>query len=239
ELIPCDIDELKKSLLSKVDLIWFNESNSGSYDLLQSKNKLTVLTKMSITGNGSIKDGIHGKFYRRAFIKQNQLLFNPTLRIGEDVIFNFECLCRAANLNLSTMLIYQRNASSSVHLFDKYNVTNELNFRKSILQITDLFKSSPEAQNIKTRFGINGLIFLIECYFAPLVRNGSLSLREASAKLQKIMLDGHYTGFDTNKFDNALSKRGKIFRRLINKKRFGMAIILLNTEDKIKGIKRI
>ena len=36
---------------------------------------------------------------------------------------------------------------------------------------------------------------------------------------------------DSNIFDKALSKRGKIFRRLINKGMFKTVIFLLNTED--------
>ena len=126
-----------------------------------------------------------------------------------------------------------------MHLFNEYNLTNELFFRKYMLEILSRFKTDPTIEKIKIRFGITGIIFLIECYFAPLVRTGRLTYTEAKVKLEDIVREGQYEGFDSNIFNKALSKRGKIFRRLINKGMFKTVIFLLNTEDRIKGINRI
>src|SRR5699024_3492111 len=154
------------------------------------------------------------------------------LRVGEDTLFIFNAISMADKIVKINSNFYVVHESSSVHLFNEYNLTNELFFRKYILEILSRFETDPTIEKIKIRFGITGIIFLIECYFAPLVRTGRLTYTEAKVKLEDIVREGQYEGFDSNIFDKALSKRGKIFRRLINKGMFKTVIFLLNTEDR-------
>ena len=67
--------------------------------------------------------------------------------------------------------------------------------------------------------------------FCTFSENWTLDLYKAKVKLEDIVREGQYEGFDSNIFDKALSKRGKIFRRLINKGMFKTVIFLLNTEE--------
>ncbi|KRL06808.1 glycosyltransferase family 2 protein [Liquorilactobacillus hordei] len=239
EFIKCNISSLQELAKNNSNLIWLNCTSNEDFNLSGEKIKISILSRMSITGKESIDASIHGKFYLSSFIKNNKIRFDVQLRKGEDVIFNFDCIRYATTLLLTDSLLYKQNASSSVHLFDSYNVVNEVNFRKHILEITSLFPSSKQAKDVKTRFGITGVIFLLECYYSPLVREGSVNKKQAVHDIKNIIKEGAYDGFESSKFDNSLSKRGKIFRRLINMKMFGIVIFLLNAEDKAKGIKRI
>lgn len=190
-------------------------------------------------GRHVISTGIQDKIYLRSFLIENKISFNDRLRVGEDTLFVFDAVSLANKVVETKGKFYVVHDSSSVHLFNEYNVTNELLFRKYLLEILSRLKPNSIVEKIKIRFGITGIIFLIECYFAPLVRTGRLTYTEAKVKLEDIVREGQYEGFDSNIFDKALSKRGKIFRRLINKGMFKTVIFLLNTEDRIKGINRI
>ena len=239
ELALVDIVDLKEKLAQKAEIIIFDTDRNETIDLNKDGNRAKVLAEISMLGRHVISTGIQDKIYLRSFLIENKISFNDRLRVGEDTLFIFNAISVADKIVKINSNFYVVHESSSVHLFNEYNVTNELLFRKYILEILSRFETDPTIEKIKIRFGITGIIFLIECYFAPLVRTGRLTYTEAKVKLEDIVREGQYEGFDSNIFDKALSKRGKIFRRLINKGMFKTVIFLLNTEDRIKGINRI
>ena len=239
ELALVDIVDLKEKLAQKAEIIIFDTDRNETIDLNKDGNRAEVLAEISMLGRHVISTGIQDKIYLRSFLIENKISFNDRLRVGEDTLFIFNAISVADKIVKTNSNFYVVHESSSVHLFNEYNLTNELFFRKYILEILSRFETDPTIEKIKIRFGITGIIFLIECYFAPLVRTGRLTYTEAKVKLEDIVREGQYEGFDSNIFDKALSKRGKIFRRLINKGMFKTVIFLLNTEDRIKGINRI
>lgn len=239
ELALVDIVDLKEKLAQKAEIIIFDTDRNETIDLNKDGNRAKVLAEISMLGRHVVSTGIQDKIYLRSFLIENKISFNDRLRVGEDTLFIFNAISVADKIVKINSNFYVVHESSSVHLFNEYNVTNELLFRKYILEILSRFETDPTIEKIKIRFGITGIIFLIECYFAPLVRTGRLTYTEAKVKLEDIVREGQYEGFDSNIFDKALSKRGKIFRRLINKGMFKTVIFLLNTEDRIKGINRI
>ena len=239
ELALVDIVDLKEKLAQKAEIIIFDTDRNETIDLNKDGNRAKVLAEISMLGRHVISTGIQDKIYLRSFLIENKISFNDRLRVGEDTLFIFNAISVADKIVKINSNFYVVHESSSVHLFNEYNLTNELFFRKYILEILSRFETDPTIEKIKIRFGITGIIFLIECYFAPLVRTGRLTYTEAKVKLEDIVREGQYEGFDSNIFDKALSKRGKIFRRLINKGMFKTVIFLLNTEDRIKGINRI
>lgn len=239
ELTLVDVVDFKEKLIQNAEIIIFGTDGNDVIDLNKDNNRAEVLAEIAMLGKHAISTGIQDKIYLRSFLIENKIAFNDKLRVGEDTLFVFDAVSLANKVVETNSKFYMVHESSSVHLFNEYNLTNELFFRKYILEILSRFETDPTIEKIKIRFGITGIIFLIECYFAPLVRTGRLTYTEAKVKLEDIVREGQYEGFDSNIFDKALSKRGKIFRRLINKGMFKTVIFLLNTEDKIKGINRI
>ena len=239
ELALVDVVDLKEKLAQNAEVIIFDTDRNETIDLNEDNNRAKVLAEIAMLGKHVISAGIQNKIYLRSFLIENNIFFSDKLRVGEDTLFIFNAISVADKIVKTNSNFYVVHESSSVHLFNEYNLTNELFFRKYILEILSRFETDPTIEKIKIRFGITGIIFLIECYFAPLVRTGRLTYTEAKVKLEDIVREGQYEGFDSNIFDKALSKRGKIFRRLINKGMFKTVIFLLNTEDRIKGINRI
>lgn len=239
ELALVDIVDLKEKLAQKAEIIIFDTDRNEAIDLNKDGNRAEVLAEISMLGRHVISTGIQDKIYLRSFLIENKISFNDRLRVGEDTLFVFDAVSLANKVVETKGKFYAVHDSSSVYLFNEYNVTNELLFRKYMLEILSRLKPNSIVEKIKIRFGITGIIFLIECYFAPLVRTGRLTYTEAKARLEDIVREGQYEGFNSDVFDKALSKRGKIFRKLINKGMFKTAIFLLNTEDRIKGINRI
>ncbi|URI12950.1 glycosyltransferase family 2 protein [Ligilactobacillus salivarius] len=239
DLSLVDLASLKENLSQNAEIIIFDTDRNEAIDLNKGDNRAEVLAEISTLGRHVISAGIQDKVYLRLFLIENKIAFNDKLRVGEDTLFVFDAVSLANKVVETNSKFYIVHESSSVHLFNEYNVTNELLFRKYLLEILSRLESNSIIEKIKIRFGITGIIFLIECYFAPLVRTRRLTYTEAKAKLEDIVCEGRYEGFDSNIFDKTLSKRGKIFRKLINKGMFKTAIFLLNTEDRVKGIKRI
>ena len=239
ELALVDVVDFKEKLIQNAEIIIFGTDGNDVIDLNKDNNRAEVLAEIAMVGKHVISTGIQDKIYLRSFLIENKIAFNDKLRVGEDTLFVFDAVSLANKVVETNSKFYVVHDSSSVHLFNEYNVTNELLFRKYLLEILSRLESNSIIEKIKIRFGITGIIFLIECYFAPLVRTGRLTYTEAKVKLEDIVREGQYEGFDSNIFDKALSKRGKIFRRLINKGMFKTVIFLLNTEDRIKGINRI
>ena len=239
ELALVDVVDFKEKLIQNAEIIIFGTDGNDVIDLNKDNNRAEVLAEIAMLGKHVISTGIQDKIYLRSFLIENKIAFNDKLRVGEDTLFVFDAVSLANKVVETNSKFYVVHDSSSVHLFNEYNVTNELLFRKYLLEILSRLESNSIIEKIKIRFGITGIIFLIECYFAPLVRTGRLTYTEAKVKLEDIVREGQYEGFDSNIFDKALSKRGKIFRRLINKGMFKTVIFLLNTEDRIKGINRI
>lgn len=239
ELALVDVVDLKEKLAQKAEVIIFDTDRNETIDLNKDGNRAKVLAEISMLGRHVISTGIQDKIYLRSFLIENKISFNDRLRVGEDTLFVFDAVSLANKVVETKGKFYVVHESSSVHLFNEYNLTNELFFRKYMLEILSRFETDPTIEKIKMRFGITGIIFLIECYFAPLVRTGRLTYTEAKARLEDIVREGQYEGFNSDVFDKALSKRGKIFRKLINKGMFKTVIFLLNTEDRVKGIKRI
>ncbi len=239
ELALVDVVDLKEKLAQNAEIIIFDTDRNDVIDLNKDNNRAEVLAEIAMLGKHVISTGIQDKIYLRSFLIENKIAFNDKLRVGEDTLFVFDAVSLANKIVETNSKFYVVHDSSSVHLFNEYNVTNELLFRKYLLEILSRLESNSIIEKIKIRFGITGIIFLIECYFAPLVRTRRLTYTEAKVKLENIVREGQYEGFDSNIFDKALSRRGKIFRKLINKGMFKTVIFLLNTEDRIKGIKRI
>ena len=239
ELALVDVVDLKEKLAQNAEVIIFDTDRNETIDLNKDGNRAKALAEISMLGRHVISAGIQNKIYLRSFLIKNNIFFSDKLRVGEDTLFIFNAISVADKIVKTNSKFYVVHDSSSVHLFNEYNVTNELLFRKYLLEILSRLKPNSIVEKIKIRFGITGIIFLIECYFAPLVRTGRLTYTEAKVKLEDIVREGQYEGFNSNVFDKALSKRGKIFRRLINKGMFKTVIFLLNTEDRIKGINRI
>lgn len=191
-------------------------------------------------GNTFLGPTIFNKIYSRDFLLNNRLTFDTRLRVAEDLIFNFNCSLVAQKIAYFKLEkpFYQYTSSSSAHLFKEENLENELIFRNIILDILPQIQNDA-AKEIKDKLGITGILFLTECYFAPLCRNKKMSLREFKIKLTNLITQGDYQNLSTNKFDHLLTKKEKILRKLLANKHYRLAIYFANLYDLLKGVQRI
>ena len=187
ELALVDIVDLKEKLAQKAEIIIFDTDRNEAIDLNKDGNRAKALAEISMLGRHVISAGIQNKIYLRSFLIENNIFFSDKLRVGEDTLFIFNAISVADKIVKTNSNFYVVHESSSVHLFNEYNLTNELFFRKYMLEILSRFETDPTIEKIKICFGITGIIFLIECYFAPLVRTGRLTYTEAKVKLEDIV----------------------------------------------------
>nr|WP_241689902.1 glycosyltransferase [Ligilactobacillus salivarius] len=180
ELALVDVVDFKEKLIQNAEIIIFGTDGNDVIDLNKDNNRAEVLAEIAMLGKHVISTGIQDKIYLRSFLIENKIAFNDKLRVGEDTLFVFDAVSLANKVVETNSKFYVVHDSSSVHLFNEYNVTNELLFRKYLLEILSRLESNSIIEKIKIRFGITGIIFLIECYFAPLVRTGRLTYTEAS-----------------------------------------------------------
>lgn len=74
-----------------------------------------VLRELISPNSNSIPRGPCGKLYRREFLFRYNLRFNPHLKIGEDLVFNFVCFSKASIISFYPKILYfYRNNTESV-----------------------------------------------------------------------------------------------------------------------------
>lgn len=100
------------------------------------------------------------KLYKREILVNNDIRFNPHLRMGEDIIFNLEYLSYIKNVYFKNCILYQYNESTSSKLFSLNNLENELIFHKKLKKLLKDYHP-----NILQKMEITGAIFLIKKYY--------------------------------------------------------------------------
>lgn len=115
---------------------------------------------------------LHGKLYRRSFIKRKNIKFN-NLRSHEDNAFNQLCLatCESINYLDDTVYIYNHNEKSIT------NNENDINSMKLYIQsMTWLFKQIEKQDYINQYYvGIIGFSVILYTYFHYLLDNKKFS----------------------------------------------------------------
>jgi glycosyltransferase involved in cell wall biosynthesis len=179
-------DEWKSGFLKKLynelvklefpQVIFFNAPNTRKYT--DSKNdKIDLLNTLGDTSNqipsfypGS---GVIGKMYQTRFIKEQSILFNTDLRVGEDTLFNVVAILASSFVGTSTVSVLKYNGEHSIAkvMDDNFATERKLNRElfKSIIQKNPYSNSSgfnldDEFSIIFLRYCLNGFTFLVDRY---------------------------------------------------------------------------
>ena len=208
------------------------------FNNLIDEEKLSVMKINLRFGDITLPWGIGSRIYKRPFLMGNHLLFDTELVVSEDMLFILEAVSYAQSLILSPKRFYFLQASHTLFHYNPKNLHSELHFRKEMEQLMQKYHHLL-AEDINNRTKLTGFIFLIDSYFGPLCQNKGISYSEASRELSQIASDYHYDdAFSEKKFDEFLSRKAPIFRRLLHHKQFKLVLILNVFIDRLLLIRR-
>ena len=135
----------------------------------------------------SISRGPWGKLYRRRYLLDNNLFFATHLTIGEDLVFNFFCFCKAPILSFlsETFYFYRNNTESVTKSFNRNFFYEHI---KPILEIQK--RSGNKFEDLLGREALD--IFFQSwpyCYMNP---QNTDSLFRRMKQIHQIINDSHF-----------------------------------------------
>lgn len=231
-----------KQIENKPDIILEDVEGLEHDHLKSSLTNHDCLEVMKINlrfGEISMSWGIGSRIYRRSFLLENQLLFDSTIVVSEDMLFIMSAISKAGSLLISTQHFYYLQESHTLFRFNSQNLRSELSFRKKVQSLMQGYYNDPLARDINNRTKITGFIFLIDSYFGPLYSKNKLSLIEATNEIKSISEKYFYdTSFSEKKFDKFLSRKAPLYRRLLRRRQYSLVLFLNKFIDKLTGIDR-
>lgn len=212
DIILEDVKNLKE------DIFWENLTDEQALYAMQVNLRVSKV---------QLDWGIGSRIYKRKFLIEQNLTFDPHIVVSEDLLFILEAISKARSLLISPRKFYLLQESHTLFRYNKLNLRSELEFRRKMSQLVSQYQV-PEARDINNRTKLTGFIFLIDSYYGPLYSNNKISLNQASSDL-RIIADKYFydTAFSESKFDNYLSRKAPIYRKLL-KHRLYKPVLLLN-----------
>lgn len=188
-------------------------------------NQISKLYKDLINiGNYRIPTAVPFTIYLKDFLNKNNLTFDKKLRIGEDLLFNLQCLSHVQKIILTNINYYHLQESHSQFIFNKKNLKNELYFRKKSSQIL-LTCNENDSYIINQMLAVKGINFLVYQYFVPSILKKQNSFSKATKELHKICESKEYgTYIKSDDIDCHLSGREILARKLLSKKLYRLTM---------------
>lgn len=189
--------------------------------------RIKILEDLVDIGPTQISSGPHGKFYRASFIKQQQIFFKTELVMAEDLMFNFDVIKRAGTVIMDSFAFYRTLEVHSMYRFKEYNLKNEMLFNDLLQKYFSDFSFTGKNRPL-VKLKLTGYMFLLNWYFAELLRSKKLSLTQGTKQIRKIAEDGGYKeAFNDSEFDKVIGHKHALFRKLMNKGHY-RAVLQLN-----------
>lgn len=214
------LNSVVKKLTPNTELLFSNVSplDKDSIIYINNVNQRVELYKaLANIGRYNIPSGSPYIIYLKDFLIKNKLSFDKNLKIGEDLLFNFQCLSYAKNVILTYEKYYYAQESHSQFLFNKENLKNELYFRKKSSQIF-LTCDENDSYIINQMLAVKGINFLVYQYFVPSILKKQNSFSKATKELHKICESKEYgTYIKSDDIDCHLSGRERLARKLLSK----------------------
>lgn len=217
------------------DMLWYDVAFSGiknnniQIELSNEREKLRLIENLiEINHDFIVHQGMAAKLYLRLTVEKNDIMYNPRLRMGEDLMFNMEFILLSSNVFLSSLHLYEVEQSHSMGLFKSENLNNEKYFRKYYLDLFGMCinENKDITNKIISKLGITGLIFLIRNYYLPLYQLQRIKIKEIKNQMETLINKGHYRNLNSPEFDNILRKSDVIIRKCISKKRYKTALLI-------------
>ena len=206
---------------------------------IDAKQKISLF-KLINRGRGNT--GIGSKFFKRSFLEQYNLKFDPEIAISEDALFNYQAIDRASSILLSPQKFYYVLESHTLPYYNPKILESEVRYRK---KTATLFKTYFDKDTVgellwtDNKIKLIGYIRLVDRYFGPQYNKNEITLGEAAKCLRNIAENYAYTtSFKDKRHDNVLGLRYRVFRRLLAKRLYKTTLIFNKYMDKIKKTQR-
>lgn len=206
---------------------------------INNDNQKTELYKgMADISKYTLPISVSFAIYSKKFLIKNKLLFDKHLRMGEDLLFNLNCLSYARKITLVKEKYYYVQESHSQFLFKKENLNNELYFRKKSSQLFFTCNKNDRFM-LNQIMAVKGISFLVYQYFVPCIFEKQISFNKAAKELLDISESEDYKQYImSNNVDGRLCGREKLTRKLLSKKWSHVTLICGMIINKLKPLKR-
>ncbi|WP_434433838.1 glycosyltransferase family 2 protein [Lactiplantibacillus paraplantarum] len=222
-----------------VDIQIFNtQINAKMLKSITWNDKLMIMKQTALLEKPYMQSGVCGNVYCAEFLKENRLIFNEKLRMGEDLVFNLQTLSEARNVYMSDVKSLIYSGEHSRQKYSKENLKNEIEFNAQIEmalnikseEYKDIDHKSDE-DDIYTQFCLNGLSFLVTRYFinSQVKLSTLFHIRNCSRELKQISRIYPYQyalyKFSQNKGKYTVRKKDRLLLGLLNKHAYMLATL--------------
>lgn len=208
-------------------------------DNLDDDERLVAMQSTLNLGTIKTKQGIASKFFKRSFILDEKLFYDSRIVISEDALFNINCISRANSILFAPNLFYHVEESHTLKYYSSKNLSGQLAFLNELKKILLKYGNNKKALEILNQSKLKAVNLIVDRYYGPLYINGTYNLRESASLLKKVIKSNDLSvAFKTNEFDEILSLRYRIFRRLLKYQQYSLCFLCDKLFDRIKGYNR-
>lgn len=242
EFAPNFVDVFETLIVKEPDLVFVDLETVDKDTLLENIDAKQKISLFKLINRGRGNTGIGSKFFKRSFLEQYNLKFDPEIAISEDALFNYQAIDRASSILLSPQKFYYVLESHTLPYYNPKILESEVRYRK---KTATLFKTYFDKDTVgellwtDNKIKLIGYIRLVDRYFGPQYNKNEITLGEAAKCLRNIAENYAYTtSFKDKRHDNVLGLRYRVFRRLLAKRLYKTTLIFNKYMDKIKKTQR-
>lgn len=242
EFAPNFVEIFETLIAKEPDLVLVDLETVAKDTLLENIDAKQKISLFKLINRGRGNTGIGSKFFKRSFLEQYDLKFDPEIAISEDALFNYQAIDRASSVLLSPRKFYYVLESHTLPYYNPKILESEVRYRKETAALFKSYFAEDTAGELlwtDNKIKLIGYIRLVDRYFGPLYNKNEVPLAEAATCLRDIAEKYAYTtSFEDKRHDKVLGLRYRIFRRLLAKRLYKTTLIFNKYMDKIKKTQR-
>ncbi|MCD7129807.1 glycosyltransferase [Limosilactobacillus agrestis] len=245
-------DEFESEFISKFkkiianndhpDLIFTDVKGIDRPKFLVKANKSDQLKIMQYSlalGKTPTNKGIASKFFKRSVIVENNLNYDSRIVISEDSLFNLKYISKINSALLIPDNFYYVKEAHTLKYYSEKNLSGQIAYLDELKKLLKDYEDNSLAIEILNREKINATDIIIDRYYGPLYINKTNTLNESIILLRETVEKNNLNiAFKTNEFDDVLSLRYRIFRRLLKYHQYRLCFLFDKYLDEIKGYNR-
>ena len=180
-------------------------------------------------------NAIWNKVYRRAFLNENSLRFEPEARKGQDRIFNLYALDKTTKVYYLNKHLYHYRNDNENSIVNRYNPNTVRNSKIAFSLMESWIKKEHKSQIYTDRLNcwicsrIQGYMKLY--YFN---KESGLSYSEASKQLTKLLNEEPYKSAFRDVKKDMLTKEERVFVFWTKKHAYRMCLLLMKIREWVK-----
>lgn len=161
-LVNVMIEKNTDVVISGISIIKKNQIRIITENKLQKYNKVEMLQKYEVHANSYIYQNVLAKLYRTEILKQCK--FNKDIRLGEDLLFNYQVFAYVSNICIIPYSGYKYllNQQSATHRFDSDDFETQKAVRKYESKFyLDALGGQEISQIIEKRYVANSINIIV------------------------------------------------------------------------------